>query len=121
KVLVLGEVKGVNTGIKREYVYQAESHRERSQVTNDFPSILIINTRCKKASSLEEKDVEVETEQVQLATNLNILILRALDLLRLLELYRKSNITKQEVLQLLTANKGWLHVFSDLHYEIQKT
>lgn len=119
-VLVLGEVKGVNTGVKREYVYQAESHRERAQVTNDFPSILIINTRCKKASSLEEKDVEVETEQVQLATNLNILILRALDLLRLLELYRKSNITQQEVLQLLTANKGWLHVFSDLHYEIQK-
>ncbi|MCK4818984.1 hypothetical protein KA005_24640, partial [bacterium] len=92
-VLVLGEIKGVNTGVKRDYIYQAESHRERAKVSGIFPSILIINTHCKKAGSIEEKDCEVETEQVQLATNLNVLVLRALDFLRILELHLDGKIT----------------------------
>jgi hypothetical protein len=121
KMLVLGEVKGVNTGVKREYVYQAESHRERAKVSNDFPSILIINTRCKKAASIEEKDCEVETDQVQLAVNLNVLILRTLDLLRLLELCIDGKMPVEKVMELFTKEKGWLHVFPDLHYEIQKS
>ena len=119
KLIVLIEIKGVNSGAKRDYVYQAESHRERANVSNDFPSILIINTHCKRARSIDEKDIEVEDEQIQLATNLKLLILRTLDLLRLLELYMNSGIDKEKLLSLLTAQKGWLHFFTDHRYEIR--
>ncbi len=110
KPIVLAEVKGTNAGVKREQVNQADSHRERAGLDAAVPSILIINTNIKNARSLEEKDQPVAPEQVKHAKHIGILVLRTLDLLRLLGLYKRGTITREEVLRLLATVSGWLRV-----------
>ncbi len=110
KPIIFAEVKGTNAGVSRQQVNQADSHRERAGLDATFPSILIINTNIKNARSLDEKDKPVAPDQVRHAKHLGILVLRTLDLLRLLGLYKRGTITRDEVLRLLTTGAGWLRV-----------
>lgn len=107
---LFAEVKGTNGGVKREHVNQADSHRERAGLPPTFPSVLIMNTGIKSAGSLAEKDGAVASEQVEHAKRHNILVLRTLDLLRLLGLHDRGAITKDDVQRLLATGAGWLKV-----------
>jgi hypothetical protein len=118
KPLLFVEVKGTNRGVKREHVNQADSHRERSGLAPTFPSILIMNTSIKNARSLAEKDEPVASEQVEHAKRHNILILRTLDLLRLMGLHSRGAITSAEVQGLLTTGAGWLKGTDDERFEV---
>ena len=111
------EIKGTNRGVKREHVNQADSHRERADLAATFPSILIMNTSIKNARSLEEKDEAVASEQVKHAKHLNILILRTLDLLHLLGLFKRGQVSLGEVRRLFMTRAGWLKVTED-HWEL---
>lgn len=108
--LVFCEVKGVNRGVKREHVNQADSHRERADLPASFPAILIINTHIKNARDLDEKDKDVPMEQVLHGKQNNVLIVRTLDLLRLLCLKMERDIPKETILDLLRTSGGWLRV-----------
>ena len=113
KPICLCEVKGTNTGVKREYIYQADSHRERSNFDAEFPTLLIINTHIKNARSVTEKDQEIANEQILHAVKMNVLIMRTIDLLALLRVYFNGKLTLKEVAELFTNNSGWLRVSGD--------
>ena len=108
--LVFIEVKGVNKSVAREYVNQADSHRERAKLSSEFPTLLIVNTHIKNARSIKEKDQAIANEQIKHAAKQNVLIIRTLDLLRLLENFIVGKISKDEILQLFGSNNGWLSV-----------
>ncbi len=109
-VVALVEVKGVNRGVGREQVNQADSHRERKRLPSDFPSLLIVNTHMKASSSVTDKDQRIAPEQTQHAARNNILVLRTLDLLNLASLHASGRLSAQEVVKLLTKSRGWLRV-----------
>ena len=111
--LVFCEVKGVNRGVKREHVNQADSHRERADLSATFPTLLIINTHIKNARNLDEKDQDVPLEQVIHGKKNNVLIIRTLDLLRLLCLKLEKDIPKETILDLFRTPGGWLRVADD--------
>ncbi len=111
--IIFGEIKGSNRSVKREHINQADSHRERAGLSSDFPTILIMNTHIKNARRLEEKDKELPLEQVRYATSSHVLLLRTLDLVRLLCLVKGEQISPQGVIDLLTGNVGWLKVTDD--------
>jgi len=113
KTSCLCEVKGTNKGVKREYINQADSHRERSGFRHDFPTLLIVNTNIKNARSVVEKDQEIACEQILHAKKMNVLLLRTLDLLELLRLYLNGQITSNDLKILLINNTGWLKVGKD--------
>jgi hypothetical protein len=111
KPAVFVEVKGTARGIKRENVNQADSHRERACLPSSFPTVLIQNTH-NNAKSLKEKAQEIPSEQVQHAVALKILVLRTLDLVRLLDLHLanpKSGVADTFMRALMTQH-GWLRV-----------
>lgn len=109
----LVEVKGTSGGVKREFVNQAESHRERAGVVGQFPSVLIVNTGIKVASSLAAKDLDVAPEQAEHGRRLGVLVLRTLDLLGLVSLKQKGVVSSADVLRILTSSSGWLKVGAD--------
>lgn len=113
----LCEVKGTNKSLKREHVNQADSHRERSGFVDNFPVLVIINTHIKYARSVAEKDQEIAHEQIRHARNLNILILRTIDLLRMLRFCLNGQIRLDEFKSLVTSNSGWLRV-TDIDWTI---
>ncbi len=117
KVILLCEVKGTNKGVQRSHVYQPDSHRERANQPRKFPSILIINSHIRNSRTIIEKDKAVENEQVVLAVDHNVLILRTIDLLRFASLKLESKISTEEFLKLLTSESGWLKA-NDEGYEV---
>jgi hypothetical protein len=108
KPILFGEIKGTNAGVKREYINQADSHRERAGLTPSFPTILIINTHMKNARTVAEKDQPVPAEQIAHATKIRVLILRTLDLVRLLRQMQEGKVDRNKVLEVLCSKVGWL-------------
>ena len=72
------------------------------------------------ARNIAEKDQEIAGEQIKNAVKNNVLILRTLDLLRLLSLKLDKNIPKNEIISLLSTNYGWLKVSRDKWEVIQE-
>lgn len=104
------EVKGTNEGVKRDYISQADSHRDRAGLDPDFPTLLIINTNIKKSRNLKEKDQTVAPEQIKYAVTQNILIIRTLDLFYLLHQFEGGKITKEKIMEIFIKEHGWLRV-----------
>ncbi|MEJ1372716.1 MAG: hypothetical protein RPU41_03200 [Candidatus Sedimenticola sp. (ex Thyasira tokunagai)] len=113
--ICLCEVKGTNKGAKREYINQADSHRERSGFDDDFPSLLIINTHIKNARTVSEKYQDIANEQILHAVKMNVLIVRTIDLLNLLKIYVNKQITIEEVKGIFTTSSGWLKVSGEMY------
>jgi hypothetical protein len=109
KIIALCEVKGTTASVKREYVNQADSHRERSGFPNTFPVLLVVNTH-RSASVLADKDKPIPSDQVQHALRMNVLRMRSLDLLRLVELVHRGIVDTAELEGVLTTSTGWLKV-----------
>jgi hypothetical protein len=61
ELIAIAEVKGVNSGIKRDHINQVDSHRERLELSPSFPAILIVNAKMNIAS-LEGKNIEKITK-----------------------------------------------------------
>lgn len=108
KSLVFAEIKGTNTGVKREYINQADSHRERAGLPADFPTILVVNTHIKNSRTVEEKDQPVPGEQILHAKRIGVLVVRTLDLLRLLRVMKRGAIESAQVMKILQSGGGWL-------------
>lgn len=110
EVFALAEVKGVAKGVKRQFVNQIDSNREIGEYDEKFPAILLLNTYQKGVSSLTDKYVEVEEEQVEHAKRSNVLILRTIDLLNLLEMKFLGHVDKSEIREIFESHKGWLKI-----------
>lgn len=108
KPLVLVEVKGTNRGVQRDFINQADSYRERNNLPPDFPSILIVNTNIKKASSIEDKYQDVAEEQIKHAVKMKVLVLRSIDLLNLLFQKEAGKISESQLLNIFKEQCGWL-------------
>ncbi len=111
--LVFVEVKGTNRGVKREYINQTDSHRERAGLNSKFPSLLVINTHIKNSASIKDKDQIIPEDQIKHATRIGVLIVRTLDLLFLLRHLSNGKVSRQKVLDLFLNNVGWLKVGVD--------
>jgi hypothetical protein len=108
KPVIFAEIKGTNSGVKREFINQADSHRERAGLSDTFPTLLIVNTHIKNARSIAEKDQDVPDEQIAHAKRNGVLILRTFDLLTLLRLKQVGRIESSAALELFQKNSGWL-------------
>ncbi|MNN83557.1 hypothetical protein D3C81_2006090 [compost metagenome] len=71
--------------------------------------MLIVNGNIKNSKSIEDKEQnqEVAPDQIKHAVKMNILIFRTIDLLNLLNLYLSSQITKDDILQIIKLGGGW--------------
>ncbi|MFQ5934476.1 MAG: hypothetical protein ACE5KI_07520, partial [Dehalococcoidia bacterium] len=112
-VIALGEVKGTSGGIRREHVTQADTHRERNGLEQKVPGLLIINSQMDVNSIEERVSTTVASEQVKLARTLNILIIRAVDLLRLMKLLEGDEARGEKLLELINGGGGLLRVNSE--------
>lgn len=104
------EIKGTKSGIKREHVNQADSHRERAGLSPSVPGVLIINNEMSVAGIKERSETTVPGEQIDHARKLNVLIIRTIDLLFLIRQFEDIHIKKEKFLKILWSGGGWLQV-----------
>ena len=113
KPLAFIEVKGVNGNVTRDQIDQTASHREKADLPDSFPSILIINTYNRSARAMKEKDSPPPTEQIAHANKVGVLVLRTIDLLYILNHYLNGTITQAKILENFSTLKGWWHSSPD--------
>jgi len=111
--LIFVEIKGTNSGVKREYINQTDSHRERAGLDLNFPSLLVINTHIKNSRSIDEKDQPIPEDQIKHATKIGVLIIRTLDLLYLFRHMNNGRISQKEIMDLFSHKVGWFKVDRD--------
>src|SRR5262249_33662875 len=70
------EIKGVNTGLKREHINQVDSHREKLNIKTEVPGVLVINDFMDIEDFQKRKEKQFEQAHLQHAKNTNVKILR---------------------------------------------
>ncbi|MGD1020004.1 MAG: hypothetical protein ABSA12_11895 [Verrucomicrobiia bacterium] len=106
--LVVVGVKGTNTGITKEHIYQVDGHRDRSHLPKRLAGVLIINSDTAVDGIEARLAAEVHPEQVKLARDRNVLIVRTIDLLFLMRHLDRDAARGKTLLNLLQSGGGWL-------------
>jgi hypothetical protein len=110
-ILFLIEVKGSKKGVKREHINQADSHRERNELSSTVKSILVINNEMDIIGIVNKQNTSIADEQLKHAINSNVIVIRTIDLLNLMIKMEEIENKSQVFLQQLEIQKGW---FKDL-------
>ncbi|ODS36924.1 hypothetical protein BEH94_05925 [Candidatus Altiarchaeales archaeon WOR_SM1_SCG] len=107
-ILAVIEVKGTKSGIKREHINQVDSHRDRNELTESTPGVLFINNKMSISDIGERFETEVNKDQIKYAKNQNVLIVRTIDLLFLMQHLEDNPDRDKEIMELINSGGGWL-------------
>ena len=108
------EAKGTKKGVKREYINQVDSHRERNELPTSIPGVLFINNEMSVAGIDKRLETKVPDDQIKHARKLNILIVRTIDLLFLMRHLENNPDRQAELMRLLlSSGGGWLRADSE--------
>lgn len=110
--IIICEVKGTKNNIARKYVNNLDNHRDMNGLPADFPALLIVNTFA-EANSLKEKDLPISPDIIKHAVNNNVIVMRTLDLLNVINLIEANQLTKEDFLNLIKEKAGWIKVNSN--------
>lgn len=108
----IGEIKGINSNIKRSNITQTATHRNifleiEGNENKEVYAIAIINRQRTLAPN--ERD-NVTEDVINLAKLNNVLIITSETFLHLFEMFKKQKITKEEIIKLLSSNVGILQL-----------
>lgn len=112
KVEAMVEIKGVNSGVKREHINQVDSHRERAGFDSSMPGLLLINNNMKLTGLEKKVAAGVAEEQIKHAENINVLILRTVDFLYFMRKVENVAIQqrKKMLMDIIKKQNGWHQV-----------
>lgn len=109
-----GEVRESPTGnVTREQLARTMLNRGEAGKGDDFPALLVVNTFCEKAGA-EERDQPVPSDVIRRAVEDRILVMRTLDLLRLIQKDQSGFAGVGEFQQAIRDSGGWFEVNSAL-------
>jgi hypothetical protein len=119
------DVTGTDTNARQAQTNEVVNHREQyleageTGITEDFPALLIVNTFA-KSGSFHEKDKQLDQRVVSHAYASRVLIIRTLDLYRLLESKQLSKLAASDMESVLFNEAGWLRVDASGTYSVLK-
>ena len=112
--IFVGEIKGVTSNVKNEFISQLELHCQKYMddltdkfVKNTVHGILVINP-FRTTQLLERKPVH--EEQIDLAKRYGSVIIETVTLLKIFELHQKGILTSDDIIEKLQSFKGLLHI-----------
>lgn len=111
--IALVEVKGLNGDVGRRHINQVDSHRDAYELDDLFPAILIVNTHMKGIKTLSDKNKPISSDIIKHAVRNKILILRTLDLIRILGLIESKKKNLSELVSTVKTEYGWLKADSE--------
>lgn len=113
-VRIIGEIKGVTTNVKNAHISQLDNHvseykdnNEEAGVEESLKPILIINHQ--RNIPINERE-PINITQEKKAIKEDVLIIETHVLLILLEKYRNAEVTKNEIIDMITMQSGILTI-----------
>lgn len=118
RTIAVVEIKGVNGNFTRKDVNQVDSHRERLELSQDIPGLLIMNTGM-NAESLADKDEPPHPDISKKAVQDHVLLIRTLDLLGYVDLIETNKADKAQFRTTILNESGWLRVEDNVATVVQ--
>ena len=106
----LGEIKGINTNVKKANVSQVLQHTSSFEDDNKnllVKGLLIINHQRDK--TLEERE-NINSDIIKFATKNDVLIIPTIDLLKIFEKFLNNDITSKKVIEQFTNQSGLIDI-----------
>ena len=110
---VICEAKGLTQNVKRQHIRQLVLHRDERDLADDYPSLLVANTFADAETEEEKARQRISPRECSTAVKEHVLVVRTLDLLRLLDQVERGLVSPPDVWILLTTAVGWLKVEGD--------
>ncbi|MGH7847837.1 MAG: hypothetical protein ACREQW_22065 [Candidatus Binatia bacterium] len=106
--LVIFESRSTNGDIENAWIDQLSSNRRNQGLPQSIPGVLLINTD--RSLRLVERRLEktIPEDQVQYAKMLNVLLVRTIDLLFLMQQLENDVRRKERLMELFSSGGGWL-------------
>ena len=112
--IVICECKGKDNNLTRSDINDLDTHKEAREKGRKFPGLLIVNN-FNKAKSVTEKDTPLPPNVIDHAVNMNVLVLRTLDLYHLLDLHQRKIVSTEKIISNLLTLNGWMKVTNDIN------
>ena len=106
----LGEIKGINTNVKKANVSQVLQHTSSFEDDNKnllVKGLLIINHQRDK--TLEERE-NINSDIIKFATKNDVLIIPTIDLLKIFEKFLNNDITSEKVIEQFASQSGLIDI-----------
>ena len=113
------ECKGLKKNLTRGRLAQLEHHRGEYSLRDDFPAVMFVNIFL-GATSLKQKQRQIERKEITKAVNDHLLIIRTIDLVFAYDQISRGLLTAKRLLTLLKTEVGWLEVTRD-RYLVHKS
>ncbi len=107
------EVKALTQNVKRDQIGAIALHRDQRELKPTFPAVLIANTFAEANTIKQKSRSGVGLNECKHAVRRDVLVVRTLDLLQLLDQLERKVVSQEEVWRLLTKETGWLKVEGD--------
>ncbi|MCC6678661.1 MAG: hypothetical protein IT436_16120 [Phycisphaerales bacterium] len=109
EVIGVIEIKGKNGNFASGDIGQARQHRRRNNLPDIAPAIVLLNT-LRSAPTLQAKDQPPDLDRIHHAVKDHVLLLRTLDLYRLVGLLQEGKVTGGLLKSTFENEAGWLKV-----------
>ncbi len=119
KKIAICETKSYVKGFSKSGIYDIFNHREHHKLDESFSAILFVNVNL-NAAGWKQKLSPIAPQDYQVATSNNVLVVRVEDLLFMWDAFKKGKITKEEIVKIITTNKGWLYFKEDHTFEVRQ-
>jgi hypothetical protein len=106
--VALVESEGIQGGVQAASIERLARARRQHGLRDLFPAALLINNDMAVTNVGERSATSIGSDVLQAAVQQNVLIMRTIDLLFLLNHLEKSPNKKSRMLHLLTSGSGWL-------------
>ena len=106
--VALVESEGIQGGVQAASIERLARARRQHGLRDLFPAALLINNDMAVTNVGERSATSIGSDVLQAAVQQNVLIMRTIDLLFLLNHLEKSPNKKGRMLHLLTSGSGWL-------------
>jgi hypothetical protein len=118
QVWAIGEVKASEKGtIERTQLSKVDLHRKEAGHPDEFPALLVAST-FRAREDIDDRDELMPPNIVKRASEDHILIVRALDLMRLKQLALAGTPAASDLEQALREGGGWFEVQADLSIRV---
>ncbi len=113
------EAKGLDKNVQRKHITALVLHRDERELADTYPSLLVVNTFADAKTEKQKGNQRVGSRECKKAVRDHVLVVRTLDLVRLLDQLDRNLVSVAGVWKLLTTSKGWLKVEVDSREVVQ--
>ena len=113
------ECKALKKNLTRGELAKLEHHRGEHNLPDDFPAVMIVNIFL-SATSLKQKQRQIERKEITKAVHDHLVIIRTIDLVFAYDQISRGLLTTQRLLTLLKTEVGWLEITRD-RYLVHKS